>query len=378
MIKTLTYLILINSFICFDWWQQYSTCVYTNDILYVYDTYRNDTKSSVISKYYLKDGPIADLKPEYFNLLDGTVGDSPVFINIPDDIRKGIPQGDKAWMLLFNNGSYSRSGDVEYPPGGLRYINDKERATRSDTKLADPRSSNMTQSAYAVTGIREGDSYSVYVDGGIANKPGYKHTVITNGLQKYNFKTNKWTDISYKFVNDQTTAFHKAVNVDEKMIYYLGGVYVFSDYVELPVMETNYTMFYTSFESIRIYNINSQKWESVRTSISGSAPFDLRSGRYGFSTAYSNRKIYVYGGIISKNDPKGKGALVEEEYISDYLGILDIDSDHIWEWYQPKEPNGEKSSRKLAFHDSIIYNNQLILTHGNFILFKIFLILTAI
>jgi hypothetical protein len=367
MLKFFVCLFFSNNILSFDWWQSYTTSVYTNNYLYVYDKYRNDNKSPGITKYTLKDGPIKDLKAEYFNLYDGYSNISPVFINIPDDFKNKVPSGDRAWIFFSYNSTFNRENyNQDYPNISFKIVNDEERDIDSIDRIDSVYSNSFTQSALGITGVREDGSYNIYLYGGIANNGKYKNTVVTNSFFKYDTLANKWIDLCNKTKADLTTAFHKAVNVDDKYIYMLGGIYVFSEYFEQPMVPNNYTMYYYNFQNIRRYNINKKRFEDVNTSTSGPLSTNIKAGRYGFSASYHQGKIYVYGGIESENAPENKGAMLEKEVVTNYLGIFDTES-LVWEWYQPKEPNGENSNRKMAFHDSIIWNDQLLLTHGNII-----------
>ncbi|KXN65712.1 hypothetical protein CONCODRAFT_12616 [Conidiobolus coronatus NRRL 28638] len=362
MIKLIIYLIFVNSFESFNWWQPYSTSVYANNYLYVFDKFREDQKSGGITKYSLKDGPITELKNEYFNLWPFAAEESSIFIDIPDDFKNKLPKGDKTWLFTCNNSTFNIRSDDYYPKSQILTVDDESRSTQAISGVEFPYSGNMTQSAYGITRVREGDSLSIYLYGGIANNAKFSKTVVTNSFFKYESKANKWTDLSFMTTNERNAAFHKAVNVDDKYIYMLGGIYIFSDYLEKPMMPINYTMFYNNFQTIRRYDLSKKEFQDLKTSSSGSLPVDLLAGRYGFSATYHKGKIYVYGGIQTEKAKTDNGTSITKEILTGYLGVLDIET-RIWEWYQPKEPNGEKSNRKLAFHDSVIWNNQLLLTH---------------
>jgi hypothetical protein len=366
MIKLLTYLIFVNNFESFNWWQPYSTSVYTNDYLYVYDKFRDDYKHAGITKYSLKGGLITELKSEYFNLSPFDVNESAMFIDIPDDFKNKIPKGNKTWLFSCNSDTIDEKNGNPYPRAQILTVEDESRITRAIYEVEVPLSGNMTQSAYGLTSVREGDSLSIYLFGGIARIEFFDNIFVTNSFFKYETKTNKWTDLSFISKNERNSAFHKAVNVDDKYIYMLGGIYIFSDYVEKPKMKNNYTMFYNNFQTIRRYNLAKKEFEFLNTSSSGSLPIDLLAGRYGFSATYHKGRIYVYGGFQTEDTKLNNGTILTKETITGYLGILDMET-RIWEWFQPKEPNGENSNRKIAFHDSIIWNNQLLLTHRKFI-----------
>jgi hypothetical protein len=362
MFKLLSYLFFSSTTLCFYLWQPYVTSVYTNNFLYVYDKYRDDHDASGIAKYTLKYGPIKDLKIEYFNLGHNFLNYSSYFISIPDDFKNKIPLGDKPWVFSSGNSVFNTKDTKNYPDGDFYIVDDGSRNLEPLDSVELAKSSNMTQSALSVTGVKEGDTYSIYLFGGIANNGKHQDIVVTNTFLKYDATANKWTDLSYIAEEVFPTAFHKAVNVDDKYIYLLGGIHT-----EEPMNQTSYDFNYNGFEVIIRYNIEKKIFEPISTSISGSAlPLNISSGRYGFSAAYYKGKIYVYGGIQAEFSQKYNLTSPTKETPTGYLEILDTET-HIWEWYQPKEPNGENSNRKLAFHDSIIWNNQLLLTHGKFI-----------
>jgi hypothetical protein len=360
----INYLVFVYSVCCIDWWQPYTTSVYTNNILYVYDTLRNDTKSARITKYELKEGLIKDLKKEYFNLDGGGLYNSPQFFAINDKFKNKFPNGDSAWMFTCDNGPYKSDSGVDYPGAQLKYVdNNKKQVVKAD-KIRELISGNMTQSGYSVNGVTKSDSFAVFIFGGITKHPNYKDLVVTNTFHKYYLKDNEWKDISSSSIKERPSAFHKAVSIDDKYLFLLGGVSAASNKANTPMIENNQPMNFNSFDNIRRYNITKGKWDTIKTSNSGNLSVDLKLGRYGFSATYSQGKIYVFGGMVSENS-----SISGKETISPHLGILDTNT-LVWEWFHPTDQNGKPVNHGVSFHDSMVINDQLLLIHGK-IIYKI-------
>jgi hypothetical protein len=334
----------------------YSSSIYKNGKLYVYEAEEASVMGSGLYIYNLKDGPISDIKPNVINMTNTDPSYTPMFLNLPPSLPK--ERLDQLWMLGALHDLVIDQGDLDEEHWTAQIVNDNE--LKFDGGLIPkPDYKNFPQSAFTATIANNTNSYELHIIGGLKYIKEKNNTIITNYHFRYEFNSGKWKDLSDKSRSKlPPVAYHKVVQADNSLIL-LSGLsqnYTKNGNFTETVPLNNAT--FIRISDIYKFDLSTQEWNEVN------AKLNLDADIYERGLAVEPSLDIYDGKLLSYMSLK-------DFTISDYvpkLATLDFRAkEWEWKWIELKNDGGTDNSLSLIEHQSLVINDQLILFHGKYI-----------
>jgi hypothetical protein len=332
----------------------YTTAIYRNNKLYVYEPYDVDLDWTGLTIYNLKDGLISDIESRLINLTNSNSAYAPQFLQLPETLTD--KRSNELWIIGGISDKELKNNTISKENWSGEIINDSELEFNDDF-IPMPPFDNFPKSGFSQTIVNNNNNLELYIIGGLVYSKELNTTLITNYFFKYEFSTRKWSDLSEATKSIlQPRYLHTVVEVDNSLIL-VGGIqnnktlngnfeHEVSVKDEVDVSDIN-----TIFK----FDLKDQKWTTVNTKLNKD-PSIYRNGKVtGPSIDIYDGKIVSYASVYNYKD----------ELFEPQIGILDYKTWE-WEWHQIKNNIGIDNSLLLAYHNSLIINDQLILVHGNF------------
>jgi hypothetical protein len=334
----------------------YSSSIYKNGKLYVYEADDISVLGSGLYIYNLKDGPISDTKPKVINMTNAGPAYTPIFLDLPPNLPK--ERSDQLWMLGAVHDLVIEESVLDEEYWTAQIVNDND--LKFDGGLIPkPDYENFPQSAFTATIANDANEYELHIIGGLKYIKENNSTIITNYHFKYEFNSGKWKDLSDKSRSKlPPVAYHKVVQADGSLIL-LGGLS--QNYTKngnfIETVPSNDATF-IGISDIYKFDLSSEKWTAVNAKINLDADIYKRGLAVEPSLDIYDGKLLSY---MSLND------FTTSDFVPK-LATLDFRAkDWEWKWIELKNDGGTDNSLTLIEHQSLVINDQLLLIHGKYI-----------
>ncbi|KXN64601.1 hypothetical protein CONCODRAFT_14234 [Conidiobolus coronatus NRRL 28638] len=203
------------------------------------------------------------------------------------------------------------------------------------------------------------DKPVMYIIGGFIYSQEKKYNIITSSVFRYDFSSNSWSDLSESSNSIlPPIADHQTVVVDNFILVTngLSPNLTTTKYPQTAPYNSS-TSIFNYYDKAFKFDILSQKWSSITIKTN------------------TDSSIYRRGHIMSHMHGASlnlyKGSLVAYTLLFNlktnihdpHLGILNY-YNWEWSWYRVNTDTGIDNNLQLAFHQSIIIKDQLLLIHG--------------
>jgi hypothetical protein len=332
----------------------YTTAIYRNNKLYVYEPYDVDLDWAGLTIYNLKDGLISDIETRLINLTNTNSAYTPQFLQLPETLPD--KRSDELWMIGGISDQVLRNNTISKDNWSCEIVNDSELEFNDDF-IPMPPFDNFPKSGFSQTIVNNNNNPELYIIGGLVYSKELNTTLITNYFFKYEFSTRRWSDLSETTKSIlQPRALHRVVEVNNSLIL-IGGIQnnkTLDAKFEHTLPSNNETTT-SDINTIYKFDLTYQKWTNVETKLNKDSNIYRNGTAVGSSFDVYKGKIISYTALAN----------YEGEYFEPQIGILDYNTWE-WEWHDVKTEVGTDNSLFLEYHNTLIINDQLILVHGNF------------
>jgi hypothetical protein len=351
----LLFLLLIRITIEFDFdGIDYTTTIYKNNKLYVYQPNDIELKWSGITIYNLRDGPVSDIQTQLVNFTNSNPVYAPKFLQLPQGLPNGRSQ--ETWMIGSIVDDKLKNNNLTKENWTCEIINDSELKFHDDF-IPMPPFNNLPKSGFSQTIVNGNSGPELYMIGGLVYSKELDTELITNYFYKYEFNTGNWVDLNKATKSIlPPRAFHKVIEVDNSLL-------LFDGIQNNKTIKGNFehtTPAYNNTDSGGIgtifkFDLNEQKWSTINTKLNKNSTI-YKTGQ-GSGSVYNkyNGKIISYISLYN---------YVENIY-EPQIGVLNY-STWEWEWHNVKTESGIDNNLILSYNQALIINEQLILIHGMF------------
>jgi hypothetical protein len=328
-----------------------SSGIFKNDKYYIFSPAESSNNISNMYIYNLKDGPITEINKTVVNVTDTLFGYTPQFLNFAQDLKSEL--SSELWLIEDHLASNVTDNKLDGSKWMARFSNDnKLEFSPSFIKL--PNYPNFPKGGFSQNVININSKPVMYVIGGYLFSSELNSTVLTSCVFKYDFNTNSWTDLSESSNSIlPPVANHKSIQINNTL-FILNGI-------SPNTTNTNYPKIYSTTKSTKVNTINkmykfdllSEKWTVIplKTNLDTDTYGD--GVMYGASYDYYNGNIITYGSVKAINTVRSDS----------HFGTLDL-TNYEWRWDPIKLEYGRGSSLVLAFHQTLVIRDQLLLFHG--------------
>jgi hypothetical protein len=330
----------------------YTTSIYSNNKLYVYEPNDIELKWSGLTIYDLKDGPMSEIKPQLVNITNSNPIYTPQFLQFPDSLANW--RSHEIWMTGGISVPKLEDNTISKENWSCEIINDSELKFHDDF-IPMPPFENFPNSGFSQTIVNGDNGLELYIIGGLVYSKELDKELITNYFYKYEFNTGKWVDLNKATESIlQPRAFHKVIKVDNSLLL-IGGIQNNKNLKKkfehtVPVNDE------TDESDINIifkFDLIEQKWSIVEAKLNKDPSVYKSVKATGAAYELYRGKIISY--VILYN-------YVENKY-EPQIGILDYNNWE-WQWHDVKTEIGIGNSLLLSYYQTLIISNQLILIHG--------------
>jgi frataxin-like iron-binding protein CyaY len=321
--------------------------------MYIYESVDENVRGSGLYIYTLKDGPISDIRPKLVNITNVDTNYTPLFLNLPPDLPN--ERSEQLWMMSALHESVIKNQDVDEEHWTVQILNDNELKFDSSF-ISKPDYKNFPESGFTTTIVNNDNNPTLHVIGGLIYSKELKTELITNYHFKYEFKTDKWIDLSKstKSILPPVT-YHKVVQADDSLILVTG-------YSQDYAKNGNFTDILPSENSTQIsisemykFDLSTEKWTTEKVKLNLDAGIYKQGLARGLSLDIYNGKPISYMSLYD---------FWNGEY-KPMLAILDYKAKE-WKWIDVKNEADTLNSLDLKYHSTIIINNQLLMFHGKY------------
>ncbi|KXN67105.1 hypothetical protein CONCODRAFT_10903 [Conidiobolus coronatus NRRL 28638] len=331
-----------------------TSAIHKNGKMYIYEPIDEKISGTGLYVYTLKDGLISDNKPNIVNITNGNWAYTPQFLNLPP----GLPNGrsDQLWMISALYEEIMGEKEIEQKAWSGQILNDKELSFESSF-IRKPDFENFPVGAFSLTITNVDNNPTLHVIGGLIYSKKLKNVLITNYHFKYEFNTEKWTDLSKNTKSIlQPVAYHKVVQANNSLIL-VGGT------TQYYATKGNFTHTVPSNSStpLRItdiykFDLSTEKWSLVNAKLNLKEEVYERGIADGQSLDIYNGKLISYMAIQNTESNNHVPKLATLDYKAE---------DWEWTWVDIKNEGGSDNTLVLYDHHTLIINDQLLLFHGN-------------
>jgi hypothetical protein len=329
-----------------------SSSIFKNGKMYIYDVTDMKIDEPLLYIYTLKDGLISDIKPNIVNITNANYTYNPQFLNLPP----GLPNGrsDELWMIGALSEIDVQDQDVDEEHWTAQIVNDSELKFDSSF-ISKPDFENFPESQFSISIVNTDNNPRLYVIGGLSYSKKLKDRYISNSQFKYEFKTDKWSDLSDNTKSIlRPVAYHRVVQA-ENWLFLAGGA--------TPIRNKNgsFNNIVSSSDTVNSnitdlykFDLTTEKWSSMNIKLNLAAETYQEGRAEGLSLDLYDGKIITYANIVNfkneKYDPK--------------LGILDYRANELeWIWVDIND-SGTDNRLNLMYQETLVINDQLLLFHG--------------
>jgi hypothetical protein len=332
-----------------------SSSIYKNGKMYIYETLDEYILGSGLYVYTLKDGPISDIKPKIVNFTNLDTSYTPLFLNLPPNLPN--ERSDQLWMLSGLHESVIKNQGLDEDHWTAQITNENELKFGSGF-ISKPDNNNFPKSGFTATIVNNDDNPTLHVIGGLVYSKELKTELITNYHFKYEFKTDKWSDLS-KFTKSilPPVTYHKVVQADDSLILVTG-------YSQDYAKNGNFTDTLPSENSTQIsisemykFDLSTEKWSTQKIKLNLDTDIYKQGLTYGPSLDIYNGKLISYMSLYDFWNSEYKPMLATLDYKS---------KEWKWNWINVKNEANTLNSLDLSYHNTIIINDQLLMLHGKY------------
>jgi hypothetical protein len=349
------FLLLLNITFEFDFKGiDYTTTIYKNNKLYVYQQNDIELKRPGLTIYNLRDGPVSDIQTQLVNFTNSNPVYAPQFLQLPQFLPNERSQ--ETWMIGGIVSDKLKNNNLTKDNWSCEIINDSELKFHDDF-IPMPQFDNFPKSGFSQTIVNGNNDPELYIIGGLVYSKELDTPLITNYFYKYEFSTRKWRDLS------ETTksilpprAFHKVIEVNSSLLLFDGiqNIETIKENFEHTILADD-SIDSGGIGTIFKFDLIEQKWSKLNTKLNR----DLSIYRNGTAARSSfdvyNGKVISYSAFFDNNT-----GMYEPQ-----IGILDYKTLE-WEWHNVKTESGIDNNLALSYYQALIINRQLILIHGKF------------
>jgi hypothetical protein len=348
-------LLFINNTFGFNFTEVgYTTSIYKNNKLYVYEPNYIELGWSGLTIYNMKDGLISDIQPQLVNFSNSNPIYTPQFLKLPQDLPNG--RSNEMWLIGGIDEDELRDNSLSKENWSCEILNDSELKFHDDF-IPMPPFKNFPKSGFSQTIVNTNNGPELYIIGGLVYSKRFDKDLITNYFYKYEFNTKKWVDLN-KLTKSilQPRAFHKVIEVDKSLVLF-GGIQN-NKAIKRNFEHTvpiNDDAGVSDISIILKFDLIEQRWSTENTKLNKDPSIYRNVTAEGTSFDVYKGKIISYTTLTSY-----KGELFEPQ-----IGVLDYNTWE-WEWHSIKTISGIDNSLSVSYYQTLIINDQLILIHGKF------------
>ncbi|KXN64684.1 hypothetical protein CONCODRAFT_14119 [Conidiobolus coronatus NRRL 28638] len=330
----------------------YTTTIYKNNKLYVYEPDDIELKWSGLTIYNLSDGPISDIQTQLVNFTNSNPVYTPQFLQLP----QGLPNGrsNETWMIGGIVDDKLKDNNLIKENWTCEILNDNKLKFHDDF-IPMPQFRNFPKSGFSQTIVNSNNGPELYIVGGLVYVKELDKELITNYFYKYEFNTGKWVDLSKATKSIlQPRAYHKVIEVDNSLLLF-GGIQndeaIKENFEHTTPTDDNTD--YGGITTIFKFDLKDQKWSTVNAKLNKD-PNIYKTGQVSGSVFnIYNGKIISYISLYN----------YDRREFEPQIGILNYNTWE-WEWHNVKNEAGTDNNLILSYYQTLIINDQLILIHG--------------
>jgi hypothetical protein len=333
----------------------YTTSIYKNNKLYVYEPDDIEIGWSGLSIYNLRSGPISDIQPQSVNFTNSNPIYTPQFLHLP----QGLPDGrsNEIWMI----GGFAKDElkDINLTKENWSCeILDNNELKFHDDFIPMPLFENFPKSGFSQTIVNSDKGPELYIIGGLLYFEELNTSLITNYFFKYEFNTREWNDLSGTTKSIlEPRAFHRVIEANSSLLLF-GGIRnnksKYENYKNsVPIKNASD---FDDFATVFKFDLKEQKWSTVNTKLNKDPNIYRNGATIGSSFNVYKERIISYSNLYNS----------EGKYYEPQIGILDYNT-WDWEWHDVKNESGIDNNLLLSYYQTLVINDQLILIHGKLV-----------
>jgi hypothetical protein len=334
----------------------HGSAVLKSNKLYVYEPADYSINDSTVTVYDLKDGPISQITNSTYKVTNVPNSYMPKFLKFPQGFSND--KSDQTW-LIGGQSIYKKYDQSIYDNMWTGQFVNSTNLNFDNSFIKKPDFDNFPIGGYSQDIVNINNNPVMYIIGGFFYSPDKETNIFTSSMFKYDFTSNSWSDLSESSNSIlPPIADHQTVIVDNFLLVTNG-------------LSPNLTT--TQYPQTAPYNSNAASLNYYDKAYK----FDLLNQKWSLITIKTNldESIYRKGHVMSHMHGASlnvyKGSLYAYTLIYNLktfiheprLAVLDYNSWE-WRWYSVDTDIGADYILQLAFHQSMIIKDQLLLIHG--------------